>query len=219
MQWEERATSSGIADRGDLVPEKFLTYPNKKNTSRHVVTCTPGIAFGADMLNYIESQRNTPKKQWIFDIIAGKKEVSRRLLETPDYVLLPDTEAPNDNSVVNLLAIFKDCSLHTMRNLRGEHIKMLEECRDQCMAKICECTDNKKSNIISYFHYLPSVFQLHLHFCAPYGHYTTQDICKIHPIDNVISNLKISGDYYAKAEISTVIIGNGDLAGLYNVKT
>eukprot|EP00961_Rhodomonas_salina_P072100 967978-Rhodomonas_salina.1 len=82
---------------------------------------------------------------------------------------------------------------------------MLRECKEACTVKMKQLTGFQEQNIMCYFHYLPSVFQLHLHVCAPYGQYTTPDILKVHPIDNVISNLEIDADFYAKATLTTVV--------------
>lgn len=189
--------------------------PDESASVRHVVTCTPRVAFGAEMCNYIETQKRSVRKQWIYDIISGEKESEHRIVDTPEFVVLPDTEAQNDELVLNWLVIFKDPALNSIRDLRGAHVAMLEECRSMCLQKIKEQTPFVEHNVICYFHYLPSVFQLHMHVCAPYGQYTTLDICKIHPVDNVLSNLRIDSNYYEKADITTVVIGKGELLNAF----
>lgn len=187
----------------------------QRNVPRHVVVCTPRIHNSASMQQYISNQIQAEKKQWVYDVLAGQREVENQLLSTADFVLLPDTEIANSDEVLNWLAIFRDVSLKSIRSLDGSHIDLLKSCRDQCMDFITKNTNFNPSQILAYFHYLPSVFQLHVHFCAPYGQYTTLDICKIHTLDNVISNLEIDTDYYKKANITTVIIGRGELCSIY----
>jgi m7GpppX diphosphatase len=182
---------------------------------RAVVTCSPEVAFGERMRAYIDTQRASPRKKWIYDIIDGTIEIEDRVADTEDVVLLPDTEAPNSAEVTNWLAVFKDTSLHTLRDMRGKHIPLLKRVRDLCVEKICSHTGHTEKSVMVYLHYLPSVFQLHLHVCAPYGQYTTFDACKIQPVETVISNLEIDPDYYRKARITTALIGRGELAEIY----
>ena len=182
---------------------------------RRVVLCTPVISSGAAMQAYVDQQVQSTKKQWIYDIIQGRSEGDTLLLDTPDFVLLPDTGALNSTCVINWLAIFKDTSLKSIRSLTGAHLQLLKDCKRRCSECILQNTDFGIDDVLAYFHYLPSVFQLHVHFCAPYGKYTTHDICKIHTIDNVISNLEIDPLYYQKVSLTTVVIGNGELSAVY----
>eukprot|EP00960_Hanusia_phi_P064814 765923-Hanusia_phi.AAC.9 len=128
-----------------------------------------------------------PRKQWIYEVIEGTREQDNVLIDNSDMVFLPDTHALNEG--VRLL-----CTEYIMAN-----------------------TDWKRHNIMAYMHYLPSVFQLHIHFCAPYGSYTTLDILKVHPLDTVIGNLDMDGDYYRKATLSTVVVGNAALLAVYGL--
>lgn len=204
---------------------KGLVYPSTDSKSakqryipRSIVVCTPGISNSSKMQEYIQTQTQTDKKQWIYDVINGKRESEHVLLKTDDFVFLPDTEALNSGSVINWLAIFTDKNLKSLRSLHGEHLDVLKTCRKMCTDYIIKSTKFKQNHILAYFHYLPSVFQLHVHFCAPYGLYTTLDVCKIHTLDNVISNLEIDPEYYQKANITTVIIGSGELSSIYEQK-
>jgi len=184
---------------------------------RCVVTCTPQHAFSPAMDNYVEQQTNMPRKQWIYDVIEGRREQDNVLVENADMVFLPDTHALNDGRTINWLAIVKDRSLKSLRDLDGGHVAMLKRIRLICTEHILAHTPWKRHNIMAYIHYLPSVFQLHIHFCAPYGSYTTLDVFKIHPLDNVISNLEIDHDFYKKASLSTVVVGNSELLSIYGL--
>lgn len=182
--------------------------------ARSIVQCTPEIAFGSPMAQYVRAQTTSSKKQWIYEILDGTRESEQVILDTADFALIPDIDA-NTEHTANWLAVFKDRSLRSLRDLQGRHVPMLRTARDLCVARIVEHTGLPREQVMCYFHYLPSVFQLHMHVCAPYGHYTTPDIFKIHPVDNVISNLQIDGSFYRKATITTVVVGKGDLHGVY----
>eukprot|EP00961_Rhodomonas_salina_P257514 3479985-Rhodomonas_salina.7 len=196
-------------------------YPHSHTLSFHpatpkaVVQCTPEIAFSDAMTQYIDSQTKVNKKRWIYDILEGRREQDAIIAETDDFILLPDTCAPNSDTVVNWMVVFKDTSLLSIRNLNDTHTDMLKECKSRCIRELTGQRGFKAHQVMCYFHYLPSVFQLHLHVCAPYGQYTTQDIYKVIPIDNVISNIAIDSNYYQKATLSTVIPGKGELNVIY----
>ena len=167
------------------------------------------------MQEYIAQQVSSIKKRWVYEILSGDSEKENVLLSTPEFIFLPDTEALNDGHVINWLAIFRDPSLKSIRSLTGVHLPVLKDCRDRCLAYVMQNTNFDACDVMAYFHYLPSVFQLHVHFCAPYGKYTTHDVCKIHTLDNVISNLEIDALYYQKVSLTTVVLGKGDLSSVY----
>lgn len=209
---KEYKTQTTTDSRPKVKPNRY------RSTQRHVVNCTPTTANSRAMQIYVANQTKQPKKKWIYDIIAGSREQDAIIFQNKDFILLPDTDAVNTSEVWNWLAVFTDTSLKTLRCLRQEHIKMLETCRDVGTKKLAAASGYAETQIMCYFHYLPSVYQLHLHFCAPYGQYTTADACKIHCIDNVISNLQIDSEYYKKAVITTVVTGNGDLLMVFDNK-
>jgi hypothetical protein len=184
-------------------------------TQSRIVRCTPMVAFGPAMRDYIEAQTLSSRKQWIYKIIEGTRETADKVFENDDFILTPDIEQNTENTA-NWLAIFKDRSLHSISDLRGMHVPMLERARDECLSAMTRCTNFRRYEIMCYFHYLLSVFQLHLHVCAPYGLYTTQDAYKVQPIDDVISNLRMDPLYYTRATITTVVVGRGDLPAIYS---
>jgi m7GpppX diphosphatase len=211
-----QGSDSSSSCEEELEREQLL--PRQANRERYmqrsIVQCTPQTAFGAPMADYVAAQTRSVKKQWIYEIIGGTREAADKILENEHFILTPDIEA-NTANTANWLAVFKDTSLHSIRSLEGRHVEMLEEARDLCVAAMAARTGFRPHEIMCYFHYLPSVFQLHLHVCAPYGLYTTPDVYKVHPIDNVISNLRIDPLYYQRATITTVVVGKGELSGVY----
>eukprot|EP00960_Hanusia_phi_P038760 753585-Hanusia_phi.AAC.3 len=184
---------------------------------RCVVNCTPSIAFGKPMQDYINGQVSSGKNRWIYEILDGNRENESILVETDDFVFLPDTHAINNGRTYNWLAIVKDRSLRTLRDLDARHISMLRKMKMTCVDYIQSVTQHNAHNVMAYVHYLPSVYQLHVHFCAPYGCYTTIDPMKMYPLDSIISNLTIDGAYFKKANITTVIYGNVNLLNIYNL--
>ena len=179
---------------------------------RNVVQCTPEVYFGPRMQNYITEQCQLPKNNWIYEIIDGTREQDNVVLNDPEFIMLPDID--NHTQVFNYLVIFKDRSLKTIRDLKASHLPLLKRVRES-ITRLLLSSGCPHNQLMLYFHYLPSVYQLHLHIVAPYGRYTTQDPCKIHSLQNVISNLELHESYYQKIELTTVIVSNVDLIRIY----
>ncbi len=95
------------------------------------------------------------------------------------------------------LVIFKDTALKTIRDLAQTHVPMLEHVRRAVRAWLAH---HDPGDYVMYFHFMPSVFQLHLHVRR-----TT--CCRTHvriqPIQNVIANLRKTPDHYQNALILT----------------
>lgn len=111
------------------------------------------------MQAFITSERRKPQKQWIFDIIEGRREQHAVLYRDPGerFVILPATTDGKRRSK-GYIAIFLDTSLRCIRDLRKEHVPLL---LDVCAAgaRILPREFSHAS-----FHYHPSVYQLHVHF-------------------------------------------------------
>ena len=122
--------------------------------------------------------------------------------------------------ILHWLTIFKDMSLRSIRDLRGhggsggdgvDHLPMLRRLRSVLHGLF------PLQDTMMYFHYPPSVWQLHLHIAHPCDQLrTTNEMQKVHFLDDVILNLQIDPDYYAKATITYVLSSNHDLVRTYN---
>jgi hypothetical protein len=99
------------------------------------------------------------------------------------------------------LALLTDTSLKTVRDLRGQHVPMLEQLHALCCNKIQEETGIPSDQIMVYVHYPPSVYHLHIHFKHPVGPHVSHDTFRIHSVASIINNLKIDPEYYAKSDI------------------
>lgn len=174
---------------------------------RAVVHETP-VLF-ARAAGYIASE--IQKKQWIYCVIGGQRESDAVRHDEPDFMVLPDADALNDGvSVVNWLVIFKDLGLRSMRDLRGGHLGLLRRVRETVGTLF------PAQGPMMYFHCPPSVWQLHLHVSAPCDVLrTTNDMQKVQFLDDVISNLEIDPDYYAKATLTYVLPVGHEFIRLY----
>ena len=64
---------------------------------------------------------------WVWNVLEKKKEAELIIDESDDYLLVPDSKWDRtDTTSLHCLAIAKDRSLHSLRDLRGSHAPMLK---------------------------------------------------------------------------------------------
>ena len=74
---------------------------------------------------YIE--QNQLNVQWVYNIIDGKSERERILLETDQFLILPDLSWDGKTlESFHMLGLVKSHDIHSIRDLKSEHIPMLE---------------------------------------------------------------------------------------------
>jgi m7GpppX diphosphatase len=74
---------------------------------------------------YIE--QNQFNAQWVYNIIDGKSEKERILVNTDQFIFLPDLSWDGKAiESLHLLALVKSHEIHSIRDLTAEHIPMLE---------------------------------------------------------------------------------------------
>ena len=166
---------------------------------------SPTLYNGKEVQDFIQSE--ILKKQWIYQIMSGEREKERVIYKCKDYIIIPDSDKSASSSL-NWLIIFTDTELKSIRSLNGKHIEMLENVAKK-VSSMATC--NQEQPMI-YFHYPPSVWQLHLHVTIPSdGLYTTNSMQKVFFLQDVVSNLKIDFDFYSKATMTYVLPAGHDL--------
>jgi hypothetical protein len=91
--------------------------------------------------------------------------------------------------------IFKDEDLMTIRDLREQHLPMLEEIYSTVLRWI---ESKHRQKYFLYFHYMPSVFQLHLHVNSNQQHINAS---RAHFLSTVLRNLRQNSEHYKTALI------------------
>jgi m7GpppX diphosphatase len=181
--------------------------------NRNVIHETPEVYFGSSMREFVEAEIS--KKSWIYKVIAGEKEQDQVIFRDDEYLVLPDTEATNEPGILNWMVIFTDTTLTSMRALKGHHIKLLETIKSKIISLIPAEFDPP----MIYFHYPPSVWQLHLHVAAPCDILrTTNSMQKVCFLEDVMSNLTIDPEYYAKATLSYVLPTGHEISVINGVR-
>lgn len=98
---------------------------------------------------------------------------------------------------LNWLAIVADPDIRSIRDLRADHVPMLERLYDQCLVAIQKEYKVEAHDVMVFANYPPSVYKLHFHFCAPFFTSSAYDAFRMHPLNAIINNLKICPEYYS----------------------
>jgi m7GpppX diphosphatase len=143
-------------------------------------------------------------KKWIYNIIDHKSESENIIFENDNLIFIPDYKWDINIKNLHVLGVFKNKNLNSIRDLNKDHIKILEECVVDGKKIIKEKYDI--DNLIIYFHYRPSVWQLHIHFMnIDTDNKNSFVLPRAHLVSNVIQNLKYDTNYYKNANLEVLI--------------
>lgn len=158
-------------------------------------------------LEYLDfiSKRDFKKEQWVYNILDGLAEQDKILYKDDSIIIAPNytwvvTKGAgidySDLSKMYLLTFPMDKKLHSIRDLDGSHIELLELIKTKTL-EIIKTTYGFDSDVIKmYLHYAPSTYHLHVHFVLVSNTDTNSSCEYSHELSNVIENLKINSDYY-----------------------
>lgn len=154
--------------------------------------------------------------QWLENILLKKSETERIVCEDSNpqtgFILIPDLKWDCQQlSNLYLCALVMKRGIRSIRDLREEHIPMLENVRDKGKSAIREKYGFDPAQLRIYFHYPPSYYHLHVHFANVVYDSPSCALGKAHLLDDVVDNLKRDSEYYARVSISYVLKENDGL--------
>ena len=178
---------------------------------------------------YIETVVKSGSLAWIENVVNGTKEAERLLLDAPDFILNIDTKwksHPDPLAVAReewkshaatvadlyCLAIVKDGSrLRSLRDLHGDvDLPMLRNILEQGRAMIETVYGVAQDQLRVFFHYHPQFYHLHVHFTR----LENENGCQVergHLLSDVIQNLELDPEYYAKRTMTYKLKVNSEL--------
>lgn len=146
----------------------------------------------------------TSKTAWVRNILQGISEQESILYNDDDpkagFILLPDMKWDRRSlSSLYLVAIVRDESLKTLRDLRKEHIPLLRNIQT-AGAQIARdtfglppaSTDGSATPLRCFLHYMPTYFHLHVHLLS--ANFTSHPgalVGQAHLLEDVISLLEL----------------------------
>lgn len=136
--------------------------------------------------------------------------MDRIVFEDPDeelgFVLLPDLKWDGKTQeTLYCLAIVRQRGIKSLRDLNESHVRLLENILRRGKEAIAHRYGVAGTQLRIYMHYQPTFYHLHVHFTY-LKHEAPGIFCeKSHLLETVIDNIKLLGDYYAKATLPFVI--------------
>jgi len=144
--------------------------------------------------------------KWIYSILDGNKEKDKVLYSDDQFVVVPDALWNGSNiSKLHLLAIVRDKSLKSIRDLTSKNIPLLQHIMTKTLQTIEKKYHINKNKIKIYLHYPPSAWHLHIHFCNIENTSVTSSVEYSHELNQVIFNLSINSKYYKTFQINNLV--------------
>jgi hypothetical protein len=143
----------------------------------------------------IEANRAHVNQRWIFNLIRGEFSSNEVVyLDEAEWMLVQGSSHVSQE--MRYLVVFKDTALHTIRDLRQRHLPLLRDVSRKVLRFIAGRHSTADAFRL-YFHYMPSVFQLHLHVCCN----ATVDLNRTQDVRCVMRNLQAVDTWYRDALI------------------
>ena len=187
--------------------------------------------YKASVEPFIESIVKSGSLSWIENVVQGKKEVERLLFSNDDYIINIDTKwrshpdaktVPREawyehKSVEDLycLAIVKDSSIRSLRDLRQQHVPMLQSIITEGHQVIESIYGIKKDQLRIFVHYPPQFYQFHVHFTRLENEIGCQ-VERGHLVNDIIQNLNMDDEFYTKRVISYKVKTSSELYVMAN---
>jgi hypothetical protein len=160
------------------------------------VICSPHEYFERPFQDKVASNRAHKAQQWIFELIAGRIDASETVfIDAAEWMLVLNNRPAAPPVERRYLVNFKDRALHSLRHLHGRHLPLLDEIEGAVRAFLRGVYPRRHQQFQCYFHYMPSVFQLHMHVCVA----KATDAGRVHALALVRRNLGAKSSWYRDA--------------------
>jgi diadenosine tetraphosphate (Ap4A) HIT family hydrolase len=138
---------------------------------------------------------NRRQNRWIFDLIDTPNCPGETVHhDAQAWLLARDVHRGADS---RYLVVFKDRALLSLRDLRAEHLAVLEDVVAFLRRWLPQQEPEHHAQYHLYFHYMPSVFQLHMHVSMR----RAPESLRVHRVHHVIRNLRARATWYRDALI------------------
>ena len=178
---------------------------------KDLAICSPDLYYTPRMQKYIYQKCQESDKKWIYRIIQGKPWSSKEVvyIDDKDWMLCKDIHPGADT---RYLVVFKSLELKTIRDLRQEHVTLLMKMKRETQRFLCMQHGKHAAKFQFFFHYTPSVYQLHAHISIPGSFY---NFSRSHPLSVVVRNLINNSFHYRDGMILFSLNKNVKALGLH----
>lgn len=182
--------------------------------------CVPEDYYSSEMQAIIAKSVSDSKNRWIYNIIQDRCPHTEIVLKrTPEWTLCRDGGSMDGKWLV----VLHDTNIHSLRDLRSSHVPMLIDMREQVRETLVKHYGRPLGSLVFFLHYMPSVFQLHVHVHIPevfpsLGSATEgQRIhSRRHMLKHVLRNLASDDLYYTKCILLANLCKNSKYAQVYS---
>lgn len=135
-------------------------------------------------------------------LVSPERKVPNLIYSDDLIVIVPDAKWDRTNiDQIYLLALSRS-HIACLRELRGSHVPLLEHIRETTYRVLRNMFHVERHCLRLFFHYLPSYFHMHLHIVNASYSPKGIEVGKAHLLDDVIDNLVMDPDFYAKKAIT-----------------
>mmetsp|Transcript_13046 Transcript_13046/g.47640 ORF Transcript_13046/g.47640 Transcript_13046/m.47640 type:complete len:307 (-) Transcript_13046:221-1141(-) len=140
---------------------------------------------------------------WVYNILEKKAEADRLLFEDScprkGFMLHPDMKWDRqDLKNLYCIALCMDRAIRSLRDLKLEHIELLQNIRDKGTQAIQERFGVSRESLRIFVHYHPSYYHFHVHFTRLGIGGGGELAGRAHLLDDIIENIQTFPDYYQK---------------------
>jgi m7GpppX diphosphatase len=182
----------------------FLLY---KKYSTLYIDETPEI-YKKYTLPYLQKYyiQNT---KWVDDMIHYKTS-QIVYYRNSNFLICKDNKWQTDNIKDFYILAIPIEKIMTIRDLRQQHIGLLESMKYR-LTKIAEAFNINSRDLVFFFHYMPSIFQLHLHCCLKTNYHATNLSRGMYYYEIVLDKLGKDNEYWKTATINYSLTFNNHI--------
>ena len=192
----------------------YIRFPISNETIEWLKSSNDIIIETVEMYNkislpYINSilDKNT---KWINDLLFNKTEEDRIIFRNNNFVITKDIIWKDDNLSNFYILAIPIKSIKTIRDLSKDDIELLINMKNK-VNEILRNYNINNDNIIMFFHYHPSYYQLHMHICNRNSIIDDNEIYRHFYIDEIISKLSNDSDYWKNTTLKFELMSNSKL--------
>ena len=211
------ASDSGAFDVELISPASARQITRAMPSLGHTLINETPEMYESIVRPYIKSVVDSGSLSWITNVVQVKKEKERLLVNHDDFIINIDTKwrshpdpltTPRDEwrdhpstSDLYCLGIAKMSDIASLRDLRGEHRRLLEDMTSEGLAAIESVYGVARDQVRVFVHYQPQFYHFHVHFTRLENE-TGCAVERGHLVSDILQNLEGDGDYYAKRTIT-----------------
>ena len=196
-----------------ICPANDVDVAKYSEQRRSLIRETPSV-YASVTLPFVQA---LPEAQtaWVRAILSKEQEADKILYEDDFCMLLPDAKWTDvhDLRSMHTLALLKDTSVRSVRDLTGAHLQPLKQLRAGVYAELLRRYNLCPDQVRAYVHYLPSFWMAHIHFAALTCPRLGMSTCtgKAILLDDIIDALERDADHFQTSSITYVVGERDDL--------